>query len=203
MESHFHSCLIVNSMEDTALTTIKAILTTRGINATEFETVSSPLDETKMYTFGGILIIFSTKTRVTEKELNNFISFANENSYKGGILVASPSRPSDMVLSVLRNYVAERENPLVQIFEIRHLQFDISKNRKVPAHRIMTDAERASMMKEYNVQKIELLPKIDCQDPMAKWIGARPGDTIEVTGLCEASCQNKRYRYCVADVTNG
>ena len=50
---------------------------------------------------------------------------------------------------------------------------------------------------------IGLLPKIDCQDPMAKWIGARPGDVVEITGLCEASCENKRYRYCVADVTNG
>jgi DNA-directed RNA polymerase subunit H (RpoH/RPB5) len=108
-----------------------------------------------------------------------------------------------MVLSVLRNYVAERENPLVQIFELRHLQFDISRNRKVPAHRIISDDEKTDMMKQYNVTRVELLPKIDCQDPMAKWIGARPGDVVEITGLCEASCENKRYRYCVADVTNG
>jgi DNA-directed RNA polymerase subunit H (RpoH/RPB5) len=190
-------------MEDAALATIKELLTARGIAGEISPSSITPLDETKLYTFGEKLIIFSTKTRVTEKELNNFIGFASDNNFTNGILIVSPSRPSDMVLSVLRNYVADRENPLVQIFELRHLQFDISKNRKVPAHRIMTDAETTAMMKEFNVQRIELLPKIDCQDPMAKWIGARPGDTIEVTGLCEASCENKRYRYCVADVTNG
>lgn len=190
-------------MEDSALATIKEIMTKRGVAGEISPTTTNSLDETKMYTFGNVLIIFSTKTRVTEKEFNNFIGFASENNYTNGILIVTPSRPSDMVLSVLRNYVAIRENPLVQIFELRHLQFDISKNRKVPAHRIMTDAETTAMMKEYNVKRIELLPKLDCQDPMAKWIGARPGDTIEVIGLCEASCENKRYRYCVADVTNG
>jgi DNA-directed RNA polymerase I, II, and III subunit RPABC1 len=190
-------------MEDAALATIKQILTKRGSTADSFDTVATPLDETKMYLFGNILIIFSTKTRVTEKEFNNFIGFASENNHTNGILIVTPSRPSDMVLSVLRNYVADRENALVQIFELRHLQFDISKNRKVPAHRIISDDEKTTMMKEYNVLRVELLPKIDCQDPMAKWIGARPGDVVEITGLCEASCENKRYRYCVADVTNG
>jgi hypothetical protein len=46
------------------------------------------------------------------------------------------------------------------------------------------------------------LPKIDSQDPMAKWIGARPSDVIEVLGLCESSGLNRRYRLCLADVAN-
>lgn len=190
-------------MEDIALSTIKEILTARGVKADKFETVSGALDETKMYTFSDILIIFSTKTRVTEKELNHFLTFATENDHTAGILVVTPTRPSDMVLKVLRTHVEDRQNALVQIFELRHLQFDISKHRKVPRHRIMTDAERTAMMKEFNVSHPKFLPKIDSQDPMAKWIGARPDDVVEVNGLCESSGQNKRFRYCVADVTNG
>jgi DNA-directed RNA polymerase subunit H (RpoH/RPB5) len=190
-------------MEDIALSTIKEILTARGIVADKFESVSGALDETKMYTFAQVLVIFSTKTRVTEKELNNFISFASENNHTGGIFAVSPSRPSEMVLKVLRNYVSDRTNALVQIFELRHLQFDISKHRKVPRHRIISDDERTKMLKEFNIQTPTFLPKIDCQDPMAKWIGARPGDVVEVDGLCESSGLNKRFRYCVADVTNG
>jgi DNA-directed RNA polymerase subunit H (RpoH/RPB5) len=189
-------------MEDTVLNTLKSMLTMRGLSG-EFESLGSPLDETKMYTFDSLLIIFSTKTRVTEKEFNNFLTFADENSYNSGILVTSPSRPSESVLTVLRNHVSKRENPLVQIFEIRHLQFDISKHRLVPKHRIITDAEQTAMLKEFNITTPTALPKIDCQDPMAKWIGARPGDVLEIMGLCESSGENRRYRYCVADVTNG
>ena len=189
-------------MEDTALITLKSILSARGYNADNFEPVTSPLGET-MYTFDGILIIFSSKTRVSERELNTFIAFASENGYSSGMIIVSPSRPSDSVLSVLRSHIANKENPLVQIFEIRHLQFDISKHRKVPKHRLLSSDEIEDVLKQYNLSSPAVMPKIDCQDPMAKWIGARPGDVVEVIGICESSGENKRYRYCVADVTNG
>jgi DNA-directed RNA polymerase subunit H (RpoH/RPB5) len=203
-------------MEDTVLATIKAMFTNsipnyltkpgdgfgRGQTG-EFETLGNPLDETKMYVFDGVLVIFSTKTRVTEKELNNFLNFASENSYTSGIVIGSPTRPSESVLTFLRNHIQNRENPPVQIFEMRHLQFDISKHRYVPPHRIITDKELDDMMKEFNIKTPTIIPKIDSQDPMSKWIGARPGDVIEILGLCESSADNRRYRYCVADVTNG
>jgi DNA-directed RNA polymerase I, II, and III subunit RPABC1 len=190
-------------MEDIALSTIKEILLARGIKSEQFQPIGIALDETKMYTFASILIIFSTKARVTERELNNFLNFATENNHTSGILIVTPTKPSEMVLSVLRTYITDRENPLVQIFELRHLQFDISKHRKVPRHRIISDDERTKMMKVFNINTPKSLPKIDSQDPMAKWIGARPDDILEVVGLCETSAENKRYRYCVADVTNG
>jgi DNA-directed RNA polymerases I, II, and III subunit RPABC1 len=190
-------------MEDIALSTIKEILLARGINSEQFQPIGIALDETKMYTFASVLIIFSTKARVTERELNNFLTFASENNHTSGILIVTPTKPSEMVLSVLRTHITDRANPLVQIFELRHLQFDISKHRKVPRHRIISDDERTKMMKVFNINSPKSLPKIDSQDPMAKWIGARPDDVLEVVGLCETSAENKRYRYCVADVTNG
>jgi DNA-directed RNA polymerase subunit H (RpoH/RPB5) len=190
-------------MEDVALKTLKEIFLARGRADTEFEPVGGALDETKTYTYDTLLVIFSTKTRVTEKEFKTFLGFADENNHKSGIIIISPSIPSENVLGVLRNHISDPANPLVQIFEIRHLQFDISKHRKVPKHRILSDTEKVAVLKEFNVQDPKLLPKIDSQDAMAKWIGARPTDLVEITGMCEASAQNKRYRFCVADVTNG
>jgi len=190
-------------METLALKTLKSMLTDRGIVADDFKFEGSPLDETRMYTFGSLLIIFSTKSRVSEKELNNFITYASDNNHNSGIIIVSPSRPSDSVLTVLRNYITDRQNPLIQIFEIRHLQFDISKHRYVPKHRILTDEEVTKMLEEFKIKNKEKIPKIDSQDAMAKWIGARPGDVIECIGLCETSGDNIRYRYCLPDVTNG
>jgi DNA-directed RNA polymerase I, II, and III subunit RPABC1 len=190
-------------MEERALETLKQILTARGHKSETFDPVGSPLDETKMYTFDSILIIFSTKSRVTEKELSNFTEYAKENTYTAGIIVVSPSRASETTMTSLRNYISNTDNQLLQFFEIRHLQFDISKHRKVPKHRILTEDEKVNVLKEYKLVKPTFLPKIDSQDAMARWIGARPGDVVEITGICETSGENKRYRYCVADVTNG
>ena len=66
-------------MEERALSTLKVILTERGIRSETFETVGSTLDDAKLYTFGGVLIVFSTKARITEKDLNTFIDYAKEN----------------------------------------------------------------------------------------------------------------------------
>lgn len=190
-------------MEERALETLKAILTARGLNAEKFDPIGNGLDETKMYSTDGMLIVFSTKSRVTERDITSLLEYAKENSYSAGIIIVSLSKPSEATLTALRNYIRDRKNMLVQMFEIRHLQFDISKHRKVPRHRILNDDEKTKLLKDLNITKYKQLPKIDSQDAMARWIGARPGDVVEVTGMCEASGENKRYRYCLADVING
>lgn len=187
-------------MEERALQTLKDMLTARGIKDEKFEPVGNPMNETRMYTFGGVLVVFSEKTRITIQELGNMIAFASENKFTGGMLIVSPTRPSDSVLEIVRQHISNKENQLVQIFYQSHLNFDISKHRKVPKHRILTEAEIQDIMKEYHIADIKRIPKIDSQDPMAKWIGARPGDVVEVTGMCLASGENKRYRYCLANV---
>jgi DNA-directed RNA polymerase subunit H (RpoH/RPB5) len=190
-------------MEERALSTLKEMLVERGIKAEEFDTVGSPLDDTKMYTFGNVLIIFSLKARVTERELNNCIEFTKENGYTNGSIIISPTRASDTVLSALRNYITDSENPLVQFFEIRHLQFNISKHVKVPKHRILAEKEIPDILQATNALNPSMFRKIDSQDPMARWVGARPGNILEVKGMCESSVENKRYLFCMADVVNG
>ena len=74
---------------------------------------------------------------------------------------------------------------------------------KVPKHRVILPDELDDVLRESNVKTPTLFSKIDSQDPMARWIGARPGDVVEITGMCESSVENKRYRFCMADVTNG
>jgi len=190
-------------MEERALSTLKVILTERGVAGDNFEAVSSNLDDTKMYSFAGILIVFSTKARISEKDLNSFIEFASENSYSSGTIIVGLSRLSEAVINALRNHVNQKDIPLVQVFEIRHLQLLYGHHVKVPKHRIVASNEMEGILKATNAKDPSVFRKIDSQDPMAKWTGARPGDVLEVTGMCETSAENKRYLFCMADVTNG
>lgn len=186
--------------EESALLTLSEMLTSRGLKSEKFEPVSSSLDETKIYNFAGILIIFSNKTRVSEKELNNFISFASENNFNAGTIIVSPSELSSSVMKVLIDHITDNNVPLIQIFEIRKLGFNYSKHRMVPRHRLCSDSEKPAVMKRWNLKTLEQLEKIWCQDPMAKFIGARPGDLVEVIGMCETSAENLHYRYCIPEV---
>jgi len=190
-------------MEERALDTLKVILIERGHTGEKFENIGSSLDETNMYTFGGVLVIFSTKARISEKDLNTFIEYAKENSYSNGMIIVGLARPSETVLNVLRNYINQKDSTLLHLFELRHLQIQFGKHHKVPKHRIVAENELEGILKAANAKTPSVFRKIDSQDPMAKWTGARPGDVLEITGMCETSAENKRYLFCMADVTNG
>ena len=185
-------------METRARETIRTMLLDSGLTG-DFGEVQSPLDETRMFLFGKVLVVFSDKTRVTDRELTKILEYASTNEYKDGIVIVTATTPSELVIDSVRNYIANPENPLLQIFELRHLGFDISKHRLVPKHRIIKEGELDAFLKQYNLthEKVNLLPKLDCQDPMAKRIRARPGDVVEITGLSLSSGEYRRARLCV------
>ena len=187
-------------METRALDTLKIILKNRGVVAGSFDPIShGTLTETSqhMFEYGGVLVIFSDKSRISERDIRDYIAFAEENDYTSGMVIVALTHPSESVLTAVRKHIADTGNAMIQLFEIRHLQFDISTHRKVPRHRILKKEEVDAVFKEFNVSNATQLPKIDSQDAMARWIGARPGDVLEITGLCEASGENRRYRLCV------
>lgn len=184
-------------MESRALETLKIILKNRGVEDARYEAVSNPLPETHMYTYGGVLVVFSEKTRLSEKDFNNYNDYAETNGFTNGVVMIVDSSPSDSVENVIRKRLAEPNTPIVQVFTLRHLQFDISAHRKVPKHRILMQDEIEAVLKEFHASSPNVFPKLDSLDPMARWIGARPGNVIEVMGLCEASGDNRRYRLCV------
>lgn len=187
--------------EERALDNLKSMLTARGFKGEGFELVGSPPDDTTMYTFGGMLIVFGNKTRVSVNDLTSFITYATENGHTHGMIVVTLSKSSETVLAFLRNYITKPENMLVQLFEIRKLQIDIPRHRKVPKHRILSQEEKVEMMKRFNIEvPADECGWIDSQDAAGKWIGVRPGDMVEITGLCEGSAKNTRYRYCLANV---
>jgi DNA-directed RNA polymerase subunit H (RpoH/RPB5) len=197
-------------MDSRELSTLKEMLVSRGFTATDFETLGSPLDDTRMYTFNGILIVFNQKTHISEKTFHGFTKFAEDNNYRSGLIIVSQTEPSESVLGVICAHIENRDNPLVQVFTNQKLQFgNITKHLiySVP-HRLLNETQRADVLKQfqppdntgtqYDPQNI--FPKIWCQDAQAKWIGARPDDIVEIGGWCVASGENKRWRICVTSI---
>lgn len=184
-------------MEERALVVLTTMLRARGYKFDAHEQLGNPLDETKMYNFGGALVIFSDKTRISKQELQNYITFAAENGYTNGTIIVSTILPSDDVLSGVRKYISDRSNPMLQVFDYRHVQFDITTHQKAFPHRILPEDEKAEIEKRF--KSIAVLPLLDSQDAMAKWIGARPGDVVEITRSSPSAGKSLYWRQCVAD----
>lgn len=184
-------------MEDKALETLRTMLERRGLNTKTERIVSEDLERVNMFTIGDILVVFSQKDKgLVERDVRNFVAFAEANQYKNGIIIVSLSKPSENVLRVVKSFAKER----IQFFWIWHLQNDWTTHRYYVPHRIVKEDEKTQLYKDLKVTDPTQLPSIDSQDYPVKVIGAIPGDVVEILRHSDVAGVSKYYRYCVEDV---
>lgn len=190
-------------MEDKAIEVLKNMLDVRGLPTKTERITPEELERVSVYTIGGILVIFSQKDKVLERDVLNYVSVGKTLGYTNGIIIVALNRPSENVVRSVKSFARDR----VQFFHIRQLQFDITTHRYVPPHHIFNDAFRSknpAVAKEYDDLKIEKpeeeLPSIDSQDPMVRWIGAIPGDIVYVERHSDVAGHTNYWRYVVEDV---
>ena len=184
-----------HSIYTTIMDIIKLMLRQRGIITdvvepidTDFPAVVSKIDK--------VLVYISHRSRISEKDIDTIIDITQKN---GGdlSLVVVPIPSSSTILTSLR-----QKSDKIQIFHIGQLQFDITTHRKLPSHRILNGEERDAFIDKFHIlNPATQMPMIDSQDMMAKWIGAKPGDIVEIMRKSETAGSTPYYRYCVADVT--
>ena len=185
-------------MEDKALDTLRLMLGRRGLDTKTDRVISDEVENANLYSIGKILVAFSQKENgVTARDVERYGVFALTQAGFNGIIIVGMVPASENVLRIIK--ASAKSN--YQFFHIRQLQFDITTHRMAMPHRILKEDERTAVVKRYNVTKPEdQLPWIDSQDAMVKWIGALPGDVIEVTRHSDVAGPQLYYRYCVADV---
>jgi len=58
-------------------------------------------------------------------------------------------------------------------------KIDITQHVLVPAHTILSEAEAKEVLDKFNISAIQL-PAIPASDPVAKSIGAKPGNIVKI-----------------------
>lgn len=86
----------------------------------------------------------------------------------------------------------------VEPFEIRELLYNVSRHSLVPRHEVVRDpAEIDALMKQYRVRSKTQFPLILRSDPMARYLGVRPGELVRVTRPSPSAGEYVLYRACV------
>ena len=84
----------------------------------------------------------------------------------------------------------------VQVFDIDSLVFNITEHELVPEHVILSDEEKQDLVTHFNLDE-DQLPHISRFDPVAKFIGLRPGDVCKIERKSYSSGKVNYYRICV------
>ncbi|MFP3950582.1 MAG: DNA-directed RNA polymerase subunit H [Candidatus Bathyarchaeia archaeon] len=74
--------------------------------------------------------------------------------------------------------------------------FDIFEHHLVPRHEIVSDEEKAELVKRYHAEPYQF-PWMKSADPISVILGAKPGDILKITQKSETAGISESYRYVV------
>jgi len=116
-------------------------------------------------------------------------------SEKDELIIVTKDKPNDTLVKLMRN-LYNTDNIFFTIFSIHELLYNILDHEMVPEHRIMEKNEIPEFFEKYNITNKSQLPDINRFDPVAKLLGCRPGDIVEITRPSKTSITEKYYRLC-------
>ena len=85
----------------------------------------------------------------------------------------------------------------IQIFEVRELQFNVSRHVLVPPHTPVRDAHEVTRILQcYGLKSRHQLPLILSTDPMARYLALKPGELVRIQRPSPSAGTYTLYRCC-------
>jgi len=94
----------------------------------------------------------------------------------------------------------KKYNIYMQVFPIKQLMFNVTKHRIVPKHiRIKKLQNKSDFLQSLHIDNLDKLPKILDSDPVAMFIGLRPGEICKIIRPSQSAGIHNVYRYCITE----
>lgn len=91
----------------------------------------------------------------------------------------------------------------VQFFDVRELQYNVTKHDLVPSHHAIRDeAQIQGILDSLCLRTRTQLPLILSSDPVARYLGLKPGQVVRVTRNSPSAGTYMLYRCCVKGGTS-
>jgi len=93
--------------------------------------------------------------------------------------------------------VLQKKKGMLQFFQLNELQFNPTKHQLVPPHRKLNQEESTEIMTKYLIKSKLQMPIIPKTDVIAKWLGLKQGEIVEIIRHNENSGKSYYYRCCI------
>lgn len=126
---------------------------------------------------------------VGAKQVRAFNHFVDENNFHTGIFITqTPISPSAVrLLTGIPGRVCEH-------FQEQDLLVNITHHELVPAHVLLSPSEKARLLDRYRLKESQL-PRMQVQDPVARYLGLRRGQVVKIIRKSETAGRYASYRW--------
>jgi len=199
---------------NTIIQNLKEMLSARGEDITEFDEKEKTISRDKFYNDLSIIefytdqsvIIFAFKglrkniigeLKENEENMDEFVK--NHGNKTNVILIFNNDIITTPNVTLLTKYdkIMQKKKGMMQYFQINQLLFNPTKHKLVPEHRKLSTTEINEIMEKYLIKNKLQMPIIMHNDVIAKWIGLKQGDIVEIKRYNENSGLSYYYRYCI------
>ena len=146
-----------------------------------------------------IIIKYNLSPRIRVSNIINLTETLLEENLSEGdtlIIIIRDSLSSDDALEEYFKQVYNEHKIFCQYFWINALTFNLTQHEMVPTHEIISDDEKALLIKNLQITNLDKLPSIKKNDPVAKYYGMKEGDVCKITRKSETAGNYISYRLC-------
>ncbi|KAI5810490.1 RNA polymerase [Pyronema omphalodes] len=141
---------------------------------------------------GPIWVEFLSELSIGVKHAKAFVHRVKDGNYHTGIMICinAPTAAS------LKSFAAVEKEVTVEIFMEENLLVNITKHELVPKHVLLSKLEKKKLLERYRLKESQL-PRIQKDDPVARYFGLKKGNVVKIIRRSETSGRYASYRLCL------
>lgn len=142
-------------------------------------------------TIGTIWVEFSTEAAIGIKQMRTFAHHIDEHKFHTGIMITQGP-----VTSAALKIMSAVAGHVIETFVEQDLLVNITLHELVPKHVLMSSEEKKKLLERYRLKESQL-PRIQTNDPMAKYLGLRRGQVVKIIRRSETAGRYASYRWVI------